>query len=184
MLDSVSWTSLRRLRPSVSHAVVRRSKEEDQDLIWEISWLMWEIKGCDLHGRLMDLVWWETRGFDGGGGRTVGLFGKESDRRKTPTMFRRRREREKEKERWLWMCFEMVREEEGAFCLYIHMWKRVKCGVWDDVHVGELATFFLKNNCFCYFPNCIFSSINSVKNLKIISNQRSSWKNDSRMDHR
>lgn len=64
----------------------------------EISWLMWEIKGWDRQGRLIDLVWCETRGFDGGDERTEGLFGKERDRRKTPTILkggRERRERER-----------------------------------------------------------------------------------------
>lgn len=53
MLDSVSWPSLRRLRPSVSQAVVLRSKE-DQDLIWEISWFFFVFF---VHLEILWLMW-------------------------------------------------------------------------------------------------------------------------------
>lgn len=56
----------------------------------------------------MDLVWWETRGFDGWDERPQGLFGNESDRRKTPTILGGDRDETREREIVWWFGFEMV----------------------------------------------------------------------------
>ena len=76
-----SWTSLRRLKPSQSQDDVMLSGLVYQVLSSLISSLIWETKGCDLHGRLMDLMWWDM------GGRLGCLLGNERERRKTPTIF-------------------------------------------------------------------------------------------------
>lgn len=75
--------SLRRVKPSQSQEEVRFSDLEDQILSSQIPSLSWEIKGCDLEGRLMDLMWWERGGF---GGRLGILLGNERERLNTPTI--------------------------------------------------------------------------------------------------
>lgn len=79
------WRSLRWLNPLQSQAEVLVSGLEAQERSSAIPSLRWETKGCDLHGRLMDLMWWEMGGFDGRLGLI--LFGNERDRLKTPTIF-------------------------------------------------------------------------------------------------
>lgn len=84
----VSCVSLRRVKPwEIVVCVCGLDFEvEAQALRPLISSLISEIRGWDLHGRLMDLMWWDMCGF-GADGRFGFLFGNERERRKTPTMF-------------------------------------------------------------------------------------------------
>lgn len=89
-----SWTALRRVKQSRNDAEARDWEDEDGEEARERRLEeRWEIKACEVEGKLVDLKWQDLVGFGGEG------FGKERLRLKLDTILEVIGERERERER-------------------------------------------------------------------------------------